>query len=74
MLRMSNVTLVKANLYCDIPYDNCRCSVISTKYCLTNKHLKIGRILPLVLIVLEVYLIRELVSLSGDHINVLVYV
>jgi hypothetical protein len=74
MLRMSNVTSVKANLYCDIPYDNCRCSVISTKYCLTNKHLKAGRILPLVLFVLEVYLIRELVSLSGDHINVLAYV
>jgi hypothetical protein len=74
MLRMPNVSTVEANLYCDIPYDDCRCSIVSTKYCLTDKQLKTSRIVPLVLFVLQLYLIRELVSLSGDNICFLVYV
>jgi hypothetical protein len=68
------VTSIDTNLYCDISYHNCLCSVVSTKYCLTDKQLKISRILPLVLFVLQVYLIRELLSLSGNHVSFLVHV
>ncbi len=67
LLRMPNVTLLKANLYFGIPYNDCRCSVVSTKYCLTDKQLRISRALPLVLYVFQVYFIREFVSISGNH-------
>jgi hypothetical protein len=74
MSRMPNVTSIDTNLYCDIPYQNCLCSIVSQKYCLTHEQLKISRILPLVLFVLQVYLIRQLFSLSGDHVSFLVHV
>jgi hypothetical protein len=74
MLKNSNVTSIKAHLYCNTPYDDCRCSVVSIKYCLTEKHFQIGRILPLVLFVLEVSLIRELFSVTRDDKHILVYV
>jgi hypothetical protein len=73
MLQMPNVTSVQPHLYCGISYDHCHCSIVSVKHCLTDEQLKIGRILPLTLFVLEVYLIRELVSLSRDYTFSLVY-
>ncbi|CAF3731611.1 unnamed protein product [Rotaria socialis] len=72
LLMMPNVTSVETNLYYGIPYEDCRCSIVATQYCLTYTQLKISRILPLVLFVLQLYLIRELILLSGDHVYFLV--
>src|ERR1700728_3817792 len=49
-LRMPNVTSLQPDLYflyLGMPYNDCRCSVVSTKYCLTDKQLRISRVLPL---------------------------
>ncbi len=73
MFQMSNVTSVQSRLYRGISYDHCHCSIVSMKHCLTDEQFKIGRILPLVLFVLQVYLIRELLSLSRDYTFSLVY-
>jgi hypothetical protein len=73
MLRMPNMTSIEPDMYCDIPYNDCRCSVISTKYCVTDTHLKISRVVPLLLFLLHIYLIREAFSLSGDYIYFFVY-
>jgi hypothetical protein len=73
MLQMPNVTSVESHLYCGISYDHCHCSIVSVKHCLTGEQLKIGRILPLALFVLEFCLIRELLSLSRDYTFFLVY-
>jgi integral membrane sensor domain MASE1 len=73
MLQMPNVTSVQPHLYCDISHYQCHCSIVSVKHCLTDKQLKISRILPLVLFVVQVYLIRELLSLSRDYTFSLVY-
>lgn len=73
MLKMPNVTSVQFHLYCGIPYDHCHCSIVSVKHCLTDEQLKWGRILPLILFVLQVCLIRELLSLSRDYTLSLVY-
>jgi hypothetical protein len=66
-LRTPNFTLLTANLYFGIPYNDCRCSVVSTKYCLTDKQLRISRAVPLVLYVFQIYFTREFVSISGNH-------
>ena len=71
-LRMPNVTSDETKLYCGIPYDDCRCSVVSVKYCLTHTQLKFSRIVPLVLFILQIYLAQELFSLSGDHKHLLI--
>jgi hypothetical protein len=67
VLRMPNGTLLEADLYFGILYNDCRCSVVSTKYCLTDKQLQISRVLPLVLYVFQIYFTREFVSISGNH-------
>jgi hypothetical protein len=72
--RMPNATSVKVELYYDIPYDECRCSVVPIKDCLTDEQLKYIRIELVILFVLEVYLIRELVSFSGNRVYFLVNV
>jgi hypothetical protein len=66
MFRMPNVTLAESHMYYGIPHDDCRCSVVSTQPCLTHSHIKMVHILPLVLFVSEIYLIRELLSLTGE--------
>jgi len=73
MLQMSNVRSVQSHLYRSLSYDHIHCSIISMKHCLTHEQFKIGRILPLVLFVLQVYVIRELLSLSRDYTFSLVY-
>jgi hypothetical protein len=67
---MSNVT---SDLYCGIPYDDCRCFLVSTEDCLSNRQVKTARILPLVLFVLEILLIGELFSLNGSYKYFFVY-
>jgi hypothetical protein len=65
LFRMSNESNVRSNLYCGIPYDDCRCFLVSTEDCLSNKHVKTARILPLASFVLQIFFIREFFSLSG---------
>lgn len=69
---MPNATLVEAKLYYDIPYEDCHCSVAPTKNCLTNRQLRITRVLPLILFVLQVQLIRKSLSFSVTHTHFLV--
>jgi hypothetical protein len=75
---MSNVTSIKIGISCGIPYDDCRCSVqsaknIHLKYCLTDDFLTFSRIFPLVSFALQIFLIRDLFTLSGKHIRSVVY-
>jgi hypothetical protein len=67
LLRMPNVTSFEPDLYFGIPYNDCHCSVVLTEYCLTDKQLKISRVLPLVLYVLEIYFTQDFLSISGNH-------
>jgi hypothetical protein len=67
ILRMPNVTSFEPDLHFGIPYNDCHCSVVLTKYCLTDKQLKISRVLPLVLYVLQIYFTRDFLSISGNH-------
>jgi hypothetical protein len=69
---MPNATLVEAKLYYDIPYEDCYCSVAPTKNGLTNRQLRITRVLPLILFVLRMQLIRKSLSFNGTHTHFLV--
>jgi hypothetical protein len=67
-----NVTNTSPVFYCQLPFDECLCSVLSneshtSKKCITETQLISTRILPLISFVLEVCLIREFFSLSGNH-------
>ncbi|CAF3166256.1 unnamed protein product [Rotaria socialis] len=73
-LRMPNVTSIYRNLYCVIPYSECHCSSVSAEYCLTDKHIKRNRSLPLIAIVLQVFLFRKLILSIEDPIYSLVYI
>ena len=74
MIQMPNATSVRPYLFCHISYNDCQCSTISTKDCLSDKDLKGIRVVPLILFVLEIYLIRALLSLSGNYINIVAYI
>ena len=67
-----NVTSVTLRSYRDIPYNNCRCSFTETEHCLTHLQLQVVRALPLILFVIQVYVIREHISFSGNHAHFLV--
>ncbi len=67
MIILINKYPIDANLYFGIPYNDCRCSVVSTEYCLTDKQLRISHAVPLVLYLFQIYFIREFVSISGNH-------
>lgn len=76
---MTNVTSFKIGFFCGIPYDDCRCSVQSKKnehfeYCLTDNFLMGSRILPLVSLAVQIWVIRGLLSFSGKYSRFLVYV
>ena len=65
-------------LYCDLPYDDCLCSVLLRKFntsenCITYEHLVGSRLLPLFSFFLQVYLGRVLFSLSVDRPRVIIY-
>jgi hypothetical protein len=69
---MSNVTAIQMGLFCGISYDDCRCSVQSTKdehlkNCLTDSFLLGARIFPLVSFILQICLIRDLFTFIGSH-------
>jgi len=76
--RKVNVTNKAPVFYCDLPYDNCLCSDLTNKShtsekCITNIQLVGSRILPLISFLLQIFLVRELFSLSGDHRRVIIY-
>jgi small-conductance mechanosensitive channel len=64
MFRQPNATEVGFHMYKDIPYEDCRCNIISIDTCLTNLQFKFTRILPLILFLLEVYTFKDLLSLN----------
>jgi hypothetical protein len=73
-----NVTHTSTILYCDLPYDDCLCSVLLNKSdtsqnCITYVQLVESRILPLVSFFLQIFLVRELFSLSADRHRVFIY-
>ena len=74
LLRMPNVTSNDPRLYYGIPYKDCRCSVVSTENCLTDKQFRVSRVLPLIFFVLQIYLAREVFSLSGDCVKIFINV
>ena len=69
---MPNATSVTLRLFRDVPYHNCRCSFTETEHCLTHLQLQVVRALPLILFVIQVYVIREHISFSGNHKHFLV--
>jgi hypothetical protein len=73
MFQMPNMTSFPPELYNDIPYDDCRCSVAPVEKCLTDRQLKGSRIILLIIFVLQVYLLWEYLSLSGDQIYIFAY-
>ncbi|CAF3704807.1 unnamed protein product [Rotaria sp. Silwood1] len=56
MRREPNATDVDYHMYTNIPYEDCRCNVVSIESCLTDLQLKYSRILPLILFLLEIYI------------------
>jgi hypothetical protein len=65
-------TLSSILLQCTIPYDECRCSVLSNRSdssikCITDVEAMTGHVLPLVLYALQLYLIREFFSFKGSY-------
>jgi hypothetical protein len=71
-LSTHNVT-VDSNLSgCSIPYDQCRCSVLSnrsgfTKECIPDVEAMAGHIVPLVIYAQVLYLFYKLVSFTGKY-------
>jgi hypothetical protein len=75
-LLTSNMTIDSNLSPCRIPYDECRCSVLSnrsglTTECLMDVEAMIGHILPLVIYALQLYLIYKLVSVTGKYSHIL---
>ncbi|CAF2822476.1 unnamed protein product [Rotaria sp. Silwood2] len=67
MFREPNVTNVKLNMYNKIPYEDCRCNVVPVESCLTDEELKYSRIIPLILFLLQIYLLKDILSLHQDR-------
>jgi hypothetical protein len=71
-LSRHNITYASDQHRCDIPYDNCRCSVISNKpnesiKCITDLVAITGHLLPLVSYALQIYGISTLFSFTGYY-------
>lgn len=62
--RQSNITNIVYHMYTNMPYEDCRCNVVSIESCLTDLQLKYTRILPLILFVLEIYILKDILSLK----------
>jgi hypothetical protein len=74
-----NLTRKPDIFYCDLPYDDCLCSVLLNKSnisenCITYVQLVGSRVLPLISFFLQIILLRELFSLITDHRRVFIYV
>ena len=62
MYRQPNATNVHHRMYQNIPFKDCRCHVASIESCLTDLQFKYTYILPLILLILETYIVRDLIS------------
>ena len=67
-----NMTKIKKFFLCKIPFDDCRCSVLSktadkSMDCITDTQAMAGHVLPLLSYVLQLYLIYKLVSITGKY-------
>ena len=66
-----NNTIPNGSLWqCNIPYEECRCSVISNKFnhtikCITDRQVIIAHLSPLVLYASQLYIIYDLFSFIG---------
>jgi hypothetical protein len=72
-----NVSKIPIIFYCDLPYDDCLCSVFlnssnTSENCITDFQLVSSRILPLVSFLLQIFLVRELFSLSTDRRRIII--
>lgn len=66
----NNTTLNGSLWQCTIPYEECRCSVISNKFnhtikCITDTQVIIAHLLPLVSYALQLYMLYDLFSFIG---------
>jgi hypothetical protein len=57
MFKMPNMTSIPQQLYKDIPYNDCRCSVVPAEKCLKEGQLKMARIIILSIFSLQVCLL-----------------
>ncbi len=73
MFKMPNMTSIPQQLYEDIPYNDCRCSVVPAEKCLKEGQLKMARIIILSIFSLQVCLLWEFLWLSGDRIYIFAY-
>ena len=51
-------------MYINISYEDCRCNVVSIEPCLTHSQYKYTHILPLILFLLEVYILKDILSIN----------
>jgi hypothetical protein len=75
-LSSTNITSNSSFLKCNIPYDECRCSIISNKSteaieCVTDIQIIAAHILPLVSYVWQLYIIYKLFSFTGRYSHIL---
>jgi len=75
-LSSTNTIQNSSFLKCNIPYEECRCSIISNKLkksieCITNIQTMTAHILPVISCVLQLYLIYELFSVTGNYSHIL---
>ena len=76
-LSTSNVTASWFKLYCGMPYEECLCSVQATKNisledCVTDRFLLGSRICPLLSVILQISIIREVFTITGKYSRFLV--
>ena len=73
MFKMPNMTSIPRKFYEDIPYNDCRCSVVPAEKCLKEVQLRDSRIGMLFIFVVQVYFLWEYLWLSGDRIYIFAY-
>jgi hypothetical protein len=73
-----NVTRTAPFFYCELPYDDCLCSVLlnkseNSKQCIIYVQLMGSRILPSISFFLQIYLVQKVFSLNSDCHRVFIY-
>jgi hypothetical protein len=71
-----NMTYANITAHCFIPFDECRCSILSHKLntstkCITDVTAMTGHILPLISYALQLHIISKFFSLKGIHSHIL---
>jgi hypothetical protein len=75
-LSSRNMTYANIMAHCIVPFDDCRCSVLSNKFntsikCITDVAAMAGHILPLVSYAFQLYFISKIFSFKGTHSHIL---